>query len=1052
MSSRRRFVFVGAVLGFYLLHSAAIAATLISAASGNINATATWSVVDATSLVNSEAANTALTTSYAGTSSFQPGVITVQGIAVKLASLGGTTGTLSCRLFNATGSVSIDSVTVNLADLVSSAATSTDEGGWIVFKFGSTHLLVTATSYEVQCEVSAGASAVNLYSTSSTAWSQMLITTATQSNGPGSGDDFLVYGQLTGAGTHNAYTVTVNTTSNVSYGSVSNTLVAPTIAVGQYGTLAFGTAASTAYKMEFAGPEVTYNGGTFTVGTSGSPIPSTGSATLTLNSTTEGDTGINTRNGGTFDSNGSSGGRSVVKTKLTATATASSTSTLTTADSTGWQSGDSIYIAATPVFNGTYMGDAGTLTSNASGTSVPLTAAVTYTHTATALSYTSAYTGIAYAMNMYADVVLLNRNVIIQGSGATTNGYLYFQSNSNTAMSWVEFSEISGTAAGQRGIEADTGPNGTFSLTNFSVINSQDTTMVLAPNNANFGGTQSSYLLIQHGAFYNDASNNNPSGGGNLYGLWLDTATANPFWKIDDVAFISVETAYYGFAVNLNPVNGQFSNISISGSSFAGEAALAIAGTYGGASAQIGGDVGNTFGPITTYGNRSQYVLGCGYGFTGTVSGFYTWHDARFGWGCSSGAVTIDPFYSISDGFGIYNSAGGTNLTVRNGVIGWDYSNPTGQAPVVQDSTNISTYYFDNMELCPVGSLGGVTFYQCATSGAYANDLISLMHDLTSGGGYIPASARVFLRNTSMLNNSGTAFPTLGGEEGFFNNAFVVQDCAACSPVPHAAWVHSGFLSYDSQISHTSGYSERMTPRVNTFSGYIAGTTLTLTSGTPPTSLADNLTSNGVGFISGTYITGGSGTSYTVSQSQTVGSFGSPVQFQDYYIQRMQSAPIGMGLKVAVKSGNTAAISCWLRPSINTDSAPPWGGSAVTYNGDAPRMIVRQNPYMGVQADTVLATSSLTAGTWGQVSGTTPTAPADGEFEIVFDADQTFTSNPGGSVNVTECSVSGGAINPNGGQQFWFNGAPFDTAVPSSGGCVNPGSQNGYPGGTNTGC
>jgi hypothetical protein len=99
-------------------------------------------------------------------------------------------------------------------------------------------------------------------------------------------------------------------------------------------------------------------------------------------------------------------------------------------------------------------------------------------------------------------------------------------------------------------------------------------------------------------------------------------------------------------------------------------------------------------------------------------------------------------------------------------------------------------------------------------------------------------------------------------------------------------------------------------------------------------------------------------------------------------------------------------------------------------------MLVRQNPYMGVQSDTVLTTAftpSYAAATWSQMCATTPTAPADGEFELVVDADQTFTSNAGGWVNVTEWSCSS-TCNSGNSSQFWWNGAPADFTGPPSGG------------------
>jgi hypothetical protein len=1054
-----KFVF-GAIIAI-ALSTPAFAATLISTASGNINATATWSVVDTAgtnALLNSEAANTALTTSPVASSTFTPAAETISGFAVKLASVAATpSGTITLELLDSTTSTAKCTRTVNVADLVSANPT-TAEGGWVNVTCPASFATNGTDTYEVLASTSV-ASQVNLFSDTGTDWDRLLVTTGTKTNGPAAGDDFLIYGNLTGAGTHTAFTVTVNTTSNINYGADANTLVAPSVAVGQFGTLAYAVTASTNFDMEFAGPLVIYNGGTFTVGTAASPVPATSNATLTMNSATEGDTGVNVRNGGTFDSAGSSGGRNVVKTTLTATANSGATS-LTTAVATGWLAGDSIYVAGTSITDGavnTYQGEAATV-SSVSGNVVTISTAMVNTHTATQLNYTSSQTNTAYLMNMFPDVVLLNRNVIIQGATSTANGYLFFQAASNAAMTWTEFSQISGTAAGSRGLEVDVGPPGTFSLTNSSVINSQDTALELDPNNPNFGGTQGAPLTIQHVTLFNVA--NNTACCNTLSALVLSTSTAptsNPFWKFDDIAVVfSGNGIFSAQPLVMNSMMGQFTNISITGSGNSGNPVFFLNCPYGAASF-IGGNVGNVWGPINSYSNLSNVfdISGAIKGCSGTIHGYNIWHEqGRFTPSAPSGNLTFDPFFEIDSTFGIYEPSETSTNTFRNGVIGFDTAN-IGLTPAIQLDAVNSTLFLDNMELCPNGLVGGVNFVAC-TNLTQNGKNISVLSDIIipsgtvgnpGGGDATPATtAKIFLRNSSSLN-LGTLYPTQDGNENYFTGSFVVQDCEACTPVKHAAWVAGGFLSYDTAITHTSGFSERMTPKTPTFSAFISGFNLTTSvpnlSAALNVALGSTLYSNGVGFIPGTMLTappnGNPNTNaFMVTQSQTVGSSGSPAQFQlapngANSPPRMQSAPGQMGTKIAVASGVSTAQACvWLRPSLSTDPASTWGTAAVTYNGDNPRMIVRQNPYMGVQADTVLATSSLTAGTWTQFCATLPTAPADGEFEVVVDADQTFTSNAGGSVNVTEwsCTVCSNSNN----SQFWGNGTPTNSLAPASSG------------------
>lgn len=60
-----------------------------------------------------------------------------------------------------------------------------------------------------------------------------------------------------------------------------------------------------------------------------------------------------------------------------------------------------------------------------------------------------------------------------------------------------------------------------------------------------------------------------------------------------------------------------------------------------------------------------------------------------------------------------------------------------------------------------------------------------------------------------------------------------------------------------------------------------------------------------------------------------------------------------------------------------------------SYNGNAPRLILKSNPAVGILVDTVLDTHSVAAGSFETLTGTTAAATADGVFEFVVDCDGT---------------------------------------------------------------
>lgn len=95
---------------------------------------------------------------------------------------------------------------------------------------------------------------------------------------------------------------------------------------------------------------------------------------------------------------------------------------------------------------------------------------------------------------------------------------------------------------------------------------------------------------------------------------------------------------------------------------------------------------------------------------------------------------------------------------------------------------------------------------------------------------------------------------------------------------------------------------------------------------------------------------------------------------------RLESGPA----KKPAALGATVAISVYVQKNV-------------AYAGNAPRLMLRANPSLGVDDDTVIATHSALAGVWQQLSGTTPAAEDAGAFEFYVDCDGTA-----GQVNVDD--------------------------------------------------
>src|SRR3990167_6507400 len=418
---------------------------LVSIATGNFTAAATWGTVDATSYLNVEnATETLLTTLYSGTrsSAFTPGAITISHIGVKLCERIGTTGTMSVHLELDADDTEVagTEVTINTADLPSALEADLN-GGWIFFKLSAPVLLLAATAYQVAAKTSS-ATQVDLWKDATVDnISRALVTTTTQT--PVAGDDLIVAGEKTGAGTSNAFTVTMDETAATDYGAAptaANSLILPGLAVCHQGTVTYGTTAATNYYLKMSNSIVVYSGGTLNIGTVVTPIPRDGSAVLEFDPAADGDYGLIIRNLGTFVAQGLSRtvGKNVVSAKLNTDEAAAQT-VLGVDTDTGWLASDEIVISSTTQSN---QNELRVLSVNASATELTITAGLTNAHSGTSPTQ--------------AEVILLTRNVKIRSATSTLMTFVDVKTTATVDIDWVEFLYLGATTTGSRGVEIET--------------------------------------------------------------------------------------------------------------------------------------------------------------------------------------------------------------------------------------------------------------------------------------------------------------------------------------------------------------------------------------------------------------------------------------------------------------------------------------------------------------------------------------------------------------------------------------------------------------------
>jgi hypothetical protein len=411
-------------------------AVLQSKATGNFTAAGTWAVVDATSFLDSEASNAALTTSYTTTVTFTPGAIEIDGIAVKVATRATSpTGTITVALDQGGSTVSGTEVSINVADINDDITTG--DPGWYFFKFATPVTLAAATAYSVKAKTSSS-SQINLYRNATlNNWSRMLRTTTTQA--PAASDTMVVIGEHTGAGTGNSFTVTMDNTATTDFGAGTDDVEA--LGIGKRGTLTCGVAASTNYYLKLSGHLCVYNGGLLNIGTVATPIPSSSSAVIEFDPVADGGMGLIARSGASVVMQGSP--ITTTKTKLTAAAAAAAT-TLTVVSTSGWAANGEIAIASTSRTPGE--SEKRTIQTVDSATQVTISAGLTNAHEGGTITNFP---------EVAAEVIYLTRNVKVRSASSTIMAYVKITTTVTLDLDYVEAYYLGENATGKRGIEVD---------------------------------------------------------------------------------------------------------------------------------------------------------------------------------------------------------------------------------------------------------------------------------------------------------------------------------------------------------------------------------------------------------------------------------------------------------------------------------------------------------------------------------------------------------------------------------------------------------------------
>lgn len=531
-------------------------ATYKNIGTSNFTTAANWAVVKAYN--ETETAIQALTTTPVAAPNYTATTETADGVLVKFSTRANVAGTITCQLYNVTTATVVATQTIDVTDLGITDFTVNYIGCWYYFKFASTVALTSGQNYAVRLSATTGA--VWAWRSTANNWNVGIVTTTTGT--PTTADVLIVTGEQTGSGTYNSFTVTMDNTATTSWGNIY---------VGSRGTLDWGTTASTAYYLKLVGNFYWGKNSVVNIGTAGTPMPSTSTASIEFVCASASQYGIVSY--GTITTYGATKN---VSTKLAANAAIAAT-TLTTSTSTSWKSGDVIAIAGTTQTS--TQAEKRTLSVDAAGTTLTITAGLT-----------NAHGGVA---PVQADIINLTRNVKIFGNSTTNVTYIYFPAGgADVSFNYTEIYFCGTNVSTRSTFEIQSAAN--FTVNYCSMYDSSATTNGLTINRTTIGT-----ISITYHVGYNMSSAIN-----------IPAAITQTTWTIDNCIIIRG-------SMPINDVGGTLTNCIV-----------ANAGTANGCTIYELSATAGTINGLTAYGNAGRgFLIYTG----GTISNLTVWRNTDYG-------------------------------------------------------------------------------------------------------------------------------------------------------------------------------------------------------------------------------------------------------------------------------------------------------------------------------------------------------------------------------------------------------------------------------------